>query len=352
MNRVTIRRFDVVRTANVVAVLYAVAVLIVVLVFFVPFVLIARLAGMRSSGSEMGGAVAAGLVGGLLLATIGIVFYGVVGWVMTAIVCALYNFVAGRIGGIRVIVDVEGPYPGAPAYGGPGYPAGYGVPAAGSPTWPAPGSPGGTGRSDSATDGAAPGLGPAGRLTHARLTGDPPRGEPVPRPVDRPRGGSGRGPEATVANRGPLLGVAVLGAVLGVLVVVGGVVGVGPLAATTPADQVTDPREMIARSLQSVLDANAVHLEATVSGTIPGALLNRPEERVVLDGTTLRSDLRPRDAQDRGVRRQPAPGCGPGDRHGLGRRLVPDVPGRAVVQGLAGRRSGRCRRRRQPAHAR
>ncbi len=79
-----------------------------------------------------------------------------------------------------------------------------------------------------------------------------------------------------MANRGPLVGVAVLVAVLGVLTVVGGVVGVGPLASTTPADQVTDPREMIARSLQSVLDANAVHLDATVSGTVPGALAGSP----------------------------------------------------------------------------
>ena len=143
MNRVTIRRFDVIRTANVVAVLYAVAVIIVVLVFFVPFMLIAGLAGMNTPGSEMGSVVGAGLVGGLLFVLIGVVFYGAMGWVMTAIVCALYNFVAGRVGGIRVIVDVEGPYPGAPAYGGPGYPAGYGVPAVGTPAWPAPGSPGG-----------------------------------------------------------------------------------------------------------------------------------------------------------------------------------------------------------------
>ena len=148
MNRVTIRHFDVVRTANVVAVLYAVAVIIVVLVFFVPFMLIAGVAGMGSSGSGMGSVVGAGLVGGLLFATIGIVFYGVVGWVMTTIVCALYNFVAGRIGGIRVVVDVEGPYPGLSGYGGPGYPAGYGVPAVGTPTWPAPGSPGGPGGPD------------------------------------------------------------------------------------------------------------------------------------------------------------------------------------------------------------
>jgi hypothetical protein len=93
------------------------------------------------------------------------------------------------------------------------------------------------------------------------------------------------------------MGVAVLVAVLGVVTLVGGVVGVGPLASTTPADQVKDPREMIARSLQTVLDANAVHLDATVSGTVPGILVASPEERVVLDGTTAQVDLRPRDAR-------------------------------------------------------
>ena len=106
--------------------------------------------------------IGAGLVGGLLFAVIGIVFYGVVGWVMTAIVCALYNFVAGRIGGIRVVVDVEGPYPGAPAYGGPGYPAGYGVPAVGTPAWPAPGSPGGQGGPTAPPTAPPPGWGQPG----------------------------------------------------------------------------------------------------------------------------------------------------------------------------------------------
>jgi hypothetical protein len=71
------------------------------------------------------------------------VFYGVIGWIMTAIMCALYNFVAGRIGGIRVEVDVEGPYPGGPGYPyppyaiPPGYQPGYGT--QGTP-YPAPGT--------------------------------------------------------------------------------------------------------------------------------------------------------------------------------------------------------------------
>jgi hypothetical protein len=102
-----------------------------------------------------------------------------------------------------------------------------------------------------------------------------------------------------VSNRGPLVGLAALIAVLGVGVAVGGVVGVGPLAASTPPDQVTDPREMIARSLQSTLDAFSVHLDVSVTGTVPGALVGRPEEVVVLDGTTATADLKPRDVRTR-----------------------------------------------------
>jgi hypothetical protein len=102
-----------------------------------------------------------------------------------------------------------------------------------------------------------------------------------------------------MALRGPLIGLAALLAVVGAAVVVGGVVGVGPLAATVPPDQVRDPREMLARSLQATLDANAVHLEATLDGTIPGALVGRDEAAVDLDGTVAEGDLRPHDAKTR-----------------------------------------------------
>jgi hypothetical protein len=102
-----------------------------------------------------------------------------------------------------------------------------------------------------------------------------------------------------VANRGALLGVGVLFGALGVLTVVGAVAGVGPLAAPLPPDKVTDPEEMIARSLQSVIDADAVHLVATVTGHLPGALIDRPETSIVLDGTRAEGDVRPKDAKTR-----------------------------------------------------
>ncbi len=95
--------------------------------------------------------------------------------------------------------------------------------------------------------------------------------------------------------KGPLLGMAALVVVVGCGVLIGGPLGVGPLAMKTPPDQVTDPREMVSRSLQSVLDAFSFHVEATVDGTVPGPVVDRPAGAVTLDGTTVTADIKPRD---------------------------------------------------------
>lgn len=143
MNRVTVRHIDVVRAANVVAVLYTVVVIVFGLLFFVPLALFGGLAGLSSGDGEIGAAVGVSLVGGLVIFAIAVVFYGVIGWITTAIACWLYNLVAARIGGVRFVVDVEGPYPGggypavAPAQGVPVAP---GAPSSAPVTWPAPGS--------------------------------------------------------------------------------------------------------------------------------------------------------------------------------------------------------------------
>ncbi len=85
------------------------------------------------------------------------------------------------------------------------------------------------------------------------------------------------------------------------LAILGGgrVLGVGPLAAAVAPDKVTDPAEMLARSLQATIDASSVHLSGTVSGTIPGRLVNRPETAISLDGTVIDGDLRPKDGKTR-----------------------------------------------------
>ena len=111
MQRLTIARFDPVRTANIVAALYAVVVLVFGALLAIPFGLVALVAGERSGQPGLAGG---GVIGIVLLLLIAVVFYAGVGWVFTALTCALYNWLAGRMGGIQVDVRQE-----MPAYGGP-----------------------------------------------------------------------------------------------------------------------------------------------------------------------------------------------------------------------------------------
>lgn len=100
-----IRRFGVVRTANLVAVMY----LIIFAVIFVPILALVAALGARSGA--FGGA---GGVGVLIFGLVASVFYAIVGWVVTAIACALYNGVAGMIGGIEIELEAVQPPPPAP----------------------------------------------------------------------------------------------------------------------------------------------------------------------------------------------------------------------------------------------
>ena len=118
MTRLTIARFDPIRTANIVAALYAVIVLVFGALIAIPFGLAALVAGDQSGNA---GLAAGGAVGVLVLLVLAVVFYAGIGWVMTALVCALYNALAGRIGGIRIDVQPDGPARIGP--GGPGWPA-------------------------------------------------------------------------------------------------------------------------------------------------------------------------------------------------------------------------------------
>ena len=105
-----IRRFGIMKTATVVAVMY----MLIVAVFVVPFVLIA-LVVTPSDGSGALGGVAGILVGGFAA----IFIYGFFGWVFTAIAAAVYNLAAGWVGGIEVQVEAVAPPPPVPAWGTP-----------------------------------------------------------------------------------------------------------------------------------------------------------------------------------------------------------------------------------------
>lgn len=85
-----IRRFGIGQTAKVIAVLYALMGLI-----FLPFFLAAAAFAPREAGFGTG--IALGLP----------IIYGVAGFVFTAIACAIYNFVAGFVGGIEVELESE-----------------------------------------------------------------------------------------------------------------------------------------------------------------------------------------------------------------------------------------------------
>ena len=80
-----IRRFGIGQTAKVLGVLYGLLGLV-----FVPFIFLAT---VMAPGE---------LAFGLGYAIIFPVLYAVIGFVSTAIGCALYNFVAGMVGGIEV----------------------------------------------------------------------------------------------------------------------------------------------------------------------------------------------------------------------------------------------------------
>jgi hypothetical protein len=97
-----IRRFGVVRTANVFAILYG----LITLIFVIPFALILA-AGPVATTDRFGNPTQVD-ISPLFLLLIP-VFYAVLGWVFTALFCLLYNLSSRFVGGIEV--DVDGPPP-------------------------------------------------------------------------------------------------------------------------------------------------------------------------------------------------------------------------------------------------
>ena len=107
---VRIRRFSVVKTATVVALMY----MVIVAIFAIPFFLLFAIAGVSVNG---GPTQATGLfAGGIAVALVAVLFYGLLGWVFTAVACLIYNLVAGWVGGIEVEVDRPAPPPPPPAW--------------------------------------------------------------------------------------------------------------------------------------------------------------------------------------------------------------------------------------------
>ena len=125
-----IRRFGVIKTATVVAVMY----MVIVAVFVVPFLLLALIVA-PTQGSNATGGIAGILVFGLLA----IFGYGFLGWVFTAIAAAIYNLAAGWVGGIEVQIETVAPPPPMPVWAASPPPP---PPPPAGPTGPPPADPG------------------------------------------------------------------------------------------------------------------------------------------------------------------------------------------------------------------
>ena len=126
-----IRRFGVLKTATVVAVMY----MLIVAVFVIPLALIGLLIA-PSQGSGAGSTIA----GIVTLGVVAIFGYGLLGWVFTAIAAAVYNLAAGWVGGIEVQVETVAPPPPLPAWGTTGTQA---PPTGTPPPAPPPAAPAG-----------------------------------------------------------------------------------------------------------------------------------------------------------------------------------------------------------------
>lgn len=89
--RQQIRKFGIAQTAKVAGVLYGLMGLV-----FLPFLLVISALSPKDADFGMGFALAMPIL------------YGVLGFIGTAIGCALYNFVAKLVGGIEVETDSGG----------------------------------------------------------------------------------------------------------------------------------------------------------------------------------------------------------------------------------------------------
>lgn len=83
-----VRRFSVGQTAKVFGVLYGILGLV-----FLPFIVLAVLFAPDQAGFGIG------------VAVLFPIMYGIIGFIMTAICCLLYNLVASMVGGVELELD-------------------------------------------------------------------------------------------------------------------------------------------------------------------------------------------------------------------------------------------------------
>lgn len=103
MNKVVLRRLGVMSIGKI----YAVLTFFMSLLIAIPYGLIFMVFGASLAGTEGGGAFAAGgIVGGLAIMFLLPIVYAAIGFVGGIIVAAIYNVVAGFVGGIEMELEM------------------------------------------------------------------------------------------------------------------------------------------------------------------------------------------------------------------------------------------------------
>jgi Transmembrane domain of unknown function (DUF3566) len=108
MYRIT--RFNVIKTSNVVAVIY----MLIVAIFVIPFLILGFLVGATGSAQAQ-----QFLGGGLIFGVVVILAYWLLGWIFTVIACLIYNLAARWVGGVEVHVEPVAPPPPPPSWMAP-----------------------------------------------------------------------------------------------------------------------------------------------------------------------------------------------------------------------------------------
>ena len=93
-----VRRFGIIQTANMAAMMY----FVMSIIFILPFIILASLLPDMSDNGTNG----FDMFSGVFLFIVP-PLYAAIGWVATAIMCWFYNIVAGFVGGIAVELQPE-----------------------------------------------------------------------------------------------------------------------------------------------------------------------------------------------------------------------------------------------------
>jgi hypothetical protein len=132
MNRMVITRIGILSLAKIQGIICAVVGLIIGLIYGLVMVFMGTIlaaVGSREGGGAALGGLGFGIIGGLFMIVVMVIFYAVMGFVAGAISALIYNIAAGFMGGLELDYETERPEYAAPPVPQQNWnPAGYSAP--------------------------------------------------------------------------------------------------------------------------------------------------------------------------------------------------------------------------------